>query len=124
MTPQLRERSDLSCSAECDPALICMYYVYLLSHKQTGELYYGYTQELAHRITEHKRDDSWQLIYYEAYASEVDARAREQKLKQYGQARTHLKRRLGHSLRGQISAGFNSHSNLCRPDGLHKLRAH
>lgn len=85
---------------------IPVYYVYCLQHLKHKELYYGYTEDLRRRLKEHKREDkNWELIYYEAYRSEIDARTREQKLKDYGQSRTHLKRRIAHSLLEQISAG-------------------
>ena len=75
------ERSEHKFLAECDPALICTSYVYVLRNAQTHELYYGYTSDLSRRLVKHHKQDAWQLIYYEAYASEIDARAREQKLK-------------------------------------------
>jgi predicted GIY-YIG superfamily endonuclease len=75
-----------------------MYYVYVLKMKGSGDLYYGYTNDLERRIIEHNKRDNWILIYYEAYRSERDASSRERKLKQYGQARTHLKNRIQHSL--------------------------
>ena len=75
-----------------------MYYVYVLKDPNTNELYYGYTSDLKRRWGEHQTKEHWQLVYYEAYHSERDARAREQHLKHYGQARTHLKKRLTGSL--------------------------
>jgi len=76
-----------------------MYYVYCIQHQKKKKLYYGYTYDLRRRIKEHKREDkSWKLIYYEAYNSEIDARKREQKLKDYGQSRTHLKKRIQNSI--------------------------
>ena len=99
MKPRLMERSEHKSPVECDPALICRYYVYLLKHIQTGKPYYGYTHDLTRRLAEHRREGSWELIYYEAYTSEADARVREQKLKHYGQSRAHLKSRLGNSFR-------------------------
>ena len=64
------------------------YYVYilLLSNKQ---LYTGYTADLTRRIGEHKRGNvastakrqPVELIHYEAYALESDARRRERFLK-------------------------------------------
>ena len=76
-----------------------MYFVYLLRNENTDELYYGYTNNLEQRLEKHNRNNKeLKLIYYEAYLSEQDARAREQKLKQYGQSRTHLKNRLKRSL--------------------------
>ena len=75
-----------------------MYYVYLLRNTESQELYYGYTNDLERRLGEHQADGSWQLVYYEAYRAEQDARTRERSLKHYGQARTHLKKRLQRTL--------------------------
>jgi len=76
-----------------------MYYVYLIRSKSTEELYYGYTNDLMRRIKEHKNKHGYELIYYEAYKSEKDARNRERRLKQYAQALTALKSRIIDSLR-------------------------
>jgi len=75
-----------------------MYYVYLLRNKKTQELYYGYTGDLERRVAEHQANGNWQVVYYEAYHAEEDARGRERSLKRYGQAKTHLKKRLRQSL--------------------------
>lgn len=75
-----------------------MYYIYLIQNKTNKSLYYGYTIDLLRRLKEHNENDVWELIYYEAYRCEEDARKRERKLKDYGQSRTHLKRRLSKSL--------------------------
>ena len=98
MKPRVAEQSDATRLAECDPALICRYFVYVLRHEHTEQLYYGYTKDLSRRLSEHRADGPWHLVYYEAYATEVDARNREVKLKHYGQARAHMKRRLKNSL--------------------------
>ena len=76
-----------------------MYYVYCLQDRISKEFYYGYTNNLCRRLKEHKKENkNWELIYYEAYISESDASRREQKLKDYGQSRTHLKKRIKDSL--------------------------
>ena len=83
-----------------------MYYVYVLRSLKTSELYYGYTSDLRKRLKEHnqgrnkstKYSGPWQLVYYEAYLSQADAKEREYHLKRYGQARTHLKRRIKHCI--------------------------
>jgi len=74
-----------------------MYYVYCFRHRKTKDFYYGYTADLRRRAREH--GPLWQLMYYEAYLAEADARRREQKLKDYGQARSKLKDRLRESLK-------------------------
>jgi len=75
-----------------------MHWLYILKNRDSGELYYGYTNNLERRFKEHTHDNSCELIGCEGYKSELDARDREQKLKHYGQARTHLKNRLKRSL--------------------------
>lgn len=75
-----------------------MYYVYVLKNKINSELYYGFTSNLEERLKQHYTNGEWQLLYYEAYLSEEDAGRREAKLKDYGQARAHLKKRINTSL--------------------------
>ena len=76
-----------------------MYYVYALRNKINNELYYGYTNNLERRFKEHNKNQQQQLIYYEAYLAESDARTRELKLKHYGQSRTRLKQRIKDSIK-------------------------
>ncbi len=74
-----------------------MYYVYLIRNKYTKETYIGYTSDLKRRFQEHKNKKP-ELLYYEAYQSEKDARIREFKLKQRGYGVRRLKERLEYSL--------------------------
>lgn len=81
-----------------------MYYVYVIKNED-GELYYGSTNNLKKRFFEHNNNFSfstkghkWKLVYYEAYLEEEDARKRERRLKNYGQALAQLKRRIKKSL--------------------------
>ena len=74
-----------------------MYYAYIIRNKITKETYIGYTHDLEKRFREHK-DKNPELIYYEAYKSEKDARDRERKLKHGGQTIRRLKERLRDSL--------------------------
>ena len=74
-----------------------MYYVYLLKNKVKNEIYIGCTDNLVRRIKEHKNKNP-ELVYYEAYKSEKDARIREMKLKQHGQTKRRLKERIHDSL--------------------------
>lgn len=76
-----------------------MFYVYFLK-SLNGDEYIGYTSNLRRRLAEHNEGKSkhtkgkqWQLVYYEAYKAEPDARTREQQLKYRGQAKAQLKRR-------------------------------
>ena len=75
-----------------------MYYVYLIRNFKTGKTYIGSTNDLRRRLREH-RSRRPGLIYYEAYKDERDAREREGKLKQRGQAVRRLKERLKYSLK-------------------------
>lgn len=64
------------------------YYVYLLQGKNNN-LYIGYTDNLKKRLEEHNRGLNfstkpyrpWQLVFYEAYLNEKDAKRREKYLK-------------------------------------------
>ena len=51
-----------------------------------------------------RKHAGWELVYYEAYLNEQDARDRERMLKHYGAARGRLKRRIARST-GLESAG-------------------
>jgi putative endonuclease len=80
-----------------------MFYVYVLEN-EIGELYFGSTNDLKRRLREHQsgknfatKGDNWVLIYYEAYRSETDARAREQSIKRNGGTKKHLKNRIARS---------------------------
>ena len=83
-----------------------MYHVYVIQSLKMKNLYYGFTTDLAKRLESHNRGSNkatsngvpWKLIYCETYRSEKDARAREIKLKNYGNSRTHLKKRITNSL--------------------------
>ena len=76
-----------------------MYYVYVLKDGGTPKLYYGYTNNLNRRLSEHRRREEHELVYYEAYKAEADARHRERQLKHHAQALTALKVRLRESIR-------------------------
>ena len=83
-----------------------MFYVYVLNSKKYKELYIGSTNDLKKRIVEHntgkvkstKNKRPYDIIYYEAYKTESDARRREKMLKLRGQARNQLKLRLKDTL--------------------------
>lgn len=83
-----------------------MYYVYVLKSKIDEELYIGSTNNLKKRFKDHNTKKvfstinrtPFELIYYEAYKAEHDARMREKRLKQRGQAKVHLMNRLTESL--------------------------
>ena len=83
-----------------------MYYVYVLCNSSSKEMYVGFTSDLKARIRSHnlglnrstkRKEGFWNLIYYEAFKSESDARKREKRLKQHGRARQELFKRLAES---------------------------
>ena len=75
-----------------------MHYVYLLKRFKSQSIYVGFTSDLRRRLAEHKRKYPCELIYYEAFRNEKDARNRELKLKNFGSGLGHLKNRLQKSL--------------------------
>lgn len=83
----------------------CMYYFYVLRFNKNGKLYYGFTNNLKRRIVEHKsgksdftsRNGKFDLIFYEAYVDEIDARKAEIYFKT-GHGRQVLKEKLKHYL--------------------------
>ena len=76
-----------------------MYYVYVLKHPTGSRIYIGFSTDLRSRMKIHKTEHrKWRLTYYEAYASEADARARERRLKHYGNVQQLLKKRIMRSL--------------------------
>jgi putative endonuclease len=83
-----------------------MFYLYILRSKKDGDLYIGSTNNLRKRIVEHNNGRTistslrkpLELLYYEAYKSEKDARHREKNLKLRSRALEQLKRRLVGSL--------------------------
>ncbi len=74
----------------------------------SGELYFGSTNNLKRRLSEHNngcsrttKNKKISLIYYEAYRAEADARRRENQMKYHGQAKRQLKDRIRESRRDQ-----------------------
>ncbi|MFA4905284.1 MAG: GIY-YIG nuclease family protein [Candidatus Margulisiibacteriota bacterium] len=84
-----------------------MYYVYILKSLKDSNLYIGSTNNLDRRIKEHnegkcfstKSRIPFEIIYYEAYKSEGDARKREHNLKLRSRAHAQLKKRIEGSLK-------------------------
>ena len=63
-----------------------MYYVYVVFCGRKKKLYYGFTNNLKRRMSEHRnnrrpysftRNEDLELVYYEAHINEEDARDRE-----------------------------------------------
>ncbi len=84
-----------------------MFYCYLLRSKSDSNFYLGSTRDLKRRVAEHnegkvpstKSRRPLELIYYEAYKVESDARNREHNLKLRANALSQLKRRIKESLK-------------------------
>ena len=59
-----------------------MYYVYILRSSKSGILYYGYTEDLKKRFTEHNKGKSkftkghipWKLVFYCAFPDKQKAK--------------------------------------------------
>jgi len=83
-----------------------MYYVYVLQSKKDRSLYIGYTKDLKKRFAEHnnglcvstKDRIPFRLSAYEVYSSEIDARTRERRLKQFKNAHRELIKRIDNCL--------------------------
>lgn len=83
-----------------------MFYLYILKSKKDNNLYIGSTNNLRRRLKEHndgkvlstKSRVPFELVYYEAYKSEKDARLRESRLKQRRRAFAQLKKRINFSI--------------------------
>ncbi len=84
-----------------------MFYVYLIHSQKDKNLYIGSTNDLSRRLLEHnkglvrstKHRAPFDLVYYEAYGSEEEARHREHNLKLRANAFNQLKRRIPKSLK-------------------------
>jgi putative endonuclease len=83
-----------------------MFYVYILKSLKDHKLYIGSTNDLERRLKEHnegkcfstKSRVPFELIYYEGYKAEHDARKREHNLKLRSRAHSQLKKRIKGSL--------------------------
>jgi len=83
-----------------------MFYVYILKSFKDNNLYIGSTNDLKKRFKQHNEGKVFstksrrplQIIYYEAYKSEHDARKRESNLKLRSRAFAQLKKRIAKSL--------------------------
>ena len=79
----------------------CMFYIYILQSEKDKRFYVGYTADLRKRFAEHnsgkvestRHRRPFELMYYEAFKYEADARAQELFYKT-GQGRRILKARL------------------------------
>lgn len=100
------------CSPRFTPHIKFMFYLYVLQSLKDKKMYIGSTNNLRRRFSDHnmgkifstKHRMPFQLVYYEAYKSERDARSREKNLKLRSKAFAQLKRRLVYSL-GKFGVG-------------------
>ncbi|MCR4328095.1 MAG: GIY-YIG nuclease family protein [Patescibacteria group bacterium] len=79
-----------------------MYWVYVLENQNDKGWYIGYTINLEKRLREHQSGygsrttsarNNWEMIYYEGYKNQLDAKGRERFLKS-GSGRKFLKKQL------------------------------
>lgn len=83
-----------------------MHYVYILKSTKKDRLYIGRSDDLRQRIKEHKAGRVYttsrmlpvELVYYEAYKNEKDAKAREKSFKHSGSVYNGLVKRISRSL--------------------------
>ena len=83
-----------------------MYYVYVLKSAKLNELYIGQTNDLKRRFVEHnsgknvstKHKAPFQLVYYEAYKAQADAKHREHMLKRFAAGYKELRKRIKNSV--------------------------
>ena len=84
-----------------------MFYVYILKSLKDKNLYIGSTNNLERRLKQHNNGEvfstksrvPFEIIYYEAYKAESDARKRERNLKLRSRAHIQLKKRIEASLK-------------------------
>ncbi|MBP9821444.1 MAG: GIY-YIG nuclease family protein [Candidatus Pacebacteria bacterium] len=94
-----------------------MFYVYILHSKKDGLLYTGFTSDLKERVRKHnagyviatKHRRPLELLYYESYQEELDAKRREKYLKG-GKGKAGLKI--------QLREGFKKIGYKSRPSDL------
>ena len=82
-----------------------MHHVYII-HGKGGVLYFGRTDNLDKRLREDnngqvsstRSNRPWRYVYVESYLAKEDAVDRELTFKQYGNARTYVKKRINKSM--------------------------
>jgi len=132
MTTQLteRKRSKLFCrNLTLDILPMNNNYSFYILECKDGSKYYGHTNNLVRRFTEHCRgrvqatkNKQPCLAYYEVFNSCSEAFNREMQFKN-GKTRKETIEKLLKSFPRAKCQGFNSHSNLCSLP-FHKLCAH
>ena len=84
----------------------CKYCVYVLESQKDKSIYIGYTNDLKRRLDGHnkgfypstKSRIPFRVAAYEAYSSEIDAGARERRLKQFKNAYKELLKRINNCI--------------------------
>ena len=84
-----------------------MFYLYILKSEKDGNMYVGSTNDLKKRLSLHNSGKipstelrkPFELIYYESYKAEKDARKREHNLKLRSRAFAQLIKRIQESLK-------------------------
>ncbi len=92
---------------EIHPHTKFMNYTYVLKSRKDLQLYIGSTNDLRKRFRQHNNGEvfstksrrPFELVYYEAYKAESDARKREQSLKLRSRAFAQLKKRIENSVK-------------------------
>ena len=117
MRPGLTERSERKSIAEFTLDVLPVsanYYFYILS-TATGSRYYGHTDNLFRRLTEHQKGEVWStrnkrpltLVYYEEYHSRAEVCRREMQFKN-GRTRKETIEKLIDSFPQAKCQGFDS----------------
>ena len=84
-----------------------MWFVYIIQHTKTKQIYIGITDDLKRRVKEHnkgktfstwRKEGKWIVIYSELYRNKKDAIVREIRLKHHGRAKQELLKRIRNSL--------------------------
>lgn len=84
-----------------------MHYVYVLKSDVDSNTYIGYSSDLKARLKSHNKGENkstkhrapFDVIYYEAYRNETDARRREQEIKNSNYQKEQLTKRISNSLK-------------------------
>ena len=87
-----------------------MYFIYVIQHSGTKQIYIGKTNDFKRRLKEHNSNQQkstvrlngeWIPIYLEIYRSKEDADRRERALKQHGSNKRWVKSRIKNRLKGR-----------------------
>ena len=79
-----------------------MWFIYIIQHNTTKQIYIGITKNLRQRLTQHnlgettathRKNGKWSMIYAEIYRNNEDAKDREKKLKHHDSTKHNLIKR-------------------------------